>query len=253
MCRNCGKIQSRGHTQPTCERCGAELSEKTKVASEHSRETESSTKKTQQDHSEVLTKPEEDFVLMKESDAEAITLYMKGQDLFESQRYEEALIAFHEAAALRSGWADPLYRQGVILSVLERREEALMMLQAAIDSDYELEACKEEACLVKAGVLQKLGLIDEAVLACDHAIELNQDSVEAWEYKGIVLSLKGQNEEALKAFETVVLLSPGHVNGWQCRSLSLYRLGRIDEAEACFERAADIDSDLHLAGPPWQR
>ena len=84
---------------------------------------------------------------------------------------------------------------------------------------------------------------DEALTACEKALELDPTSVFGWAVRGYVLGESGSLEEALASFEKATLLAPSLQDPWEKRGRVLSELGRFDEALQSYEKSLEIDSN----------
>jgi tetratricopeptide (TPR) repeat protein len=80
----------------------------------------------------------------------------------------------------------------------------------------------------------------EAVVACDQAIELDPNSAIAYGAKGAALSCLGRYEEALASCERALQLAPKLPAPYMVKGAALNGLGRYEEALASSERALQL-------------
>ena len=119
-----------------------------------------------------------------------------GYQLFRSNHYEEALLAYDHA--LR------------------------------IEPDYSLGLAN------RCGVLSKLGKYDQALLSCKFAIEKDQHWGEqgaalAWDNQGDALFNLQRYQEALKSFEQAIALNPSYLNARRNWAIVQHQLSQISE------------------------
>ena len=65
------------------------------------------------------------------------------------------------------------------------------------------------------------GRYEEALQACDKALELNPDNSKAWSNKGKVLRCLGRSEDALQAFDKAIELDPNDSKNWDNKGAAL--------------------------------
>jgi tetratricopeptide (TPR) repeat protein len=95
--------------------------------------------------------------------------------------------------------------------------------------------------LKKLGVARKEpGLLKEAVLSYERAIELNPRLYNAHLNLGNVLWGLGQAKEAIRCYRRAVKLAPGHAPSYHVLARSLLRLGEFAEARSVCQRAREL-------------
>lgn len=143
--------------------------------------------------------------------ADAELWYVRGNNLCELQRYDDALIAFEKALEARpdfyAAWANRAY------------------------------------------VLDRMGRYREAIAAIDRALRLKPDYGGLWYNRGTILGKLQRHADAIAAFNRALRLKPNFVEAWNNRGTSLGKLQRYDEAIAAFDRALQLDPDF--AGPHY--
>jgi tetratricopeptide (TPR) repeat protein len=143
--------------------------------------------------------------------AEAELWYVRGNNLCELGRYDDALIAFEKALEARpdfyAAWANRAY------------------------------------------VLDRMGRYREAIAAIDRALRLKPDYGGLWYNRGTILGKMQRHADAIAAFNRALRLKPNFVEAWNNRGTSLGKLQRYDEAIAAFDRALQLDPDF--AGPHY--
>ncbi len=96
--------------------------------------------------------------------------------------------------------------------------------------------------------LSELGRYEEAVEACDRAIELQPDGALAWKNKGVAFFRLRRYEEALEACDRAIELQPDYASAWKNKGVVLNELGRYEKAlEAC-DRVIELQPGLERHG-----
>ena len=134
---------------------------------------------------------------------------LRGNALYESGRYEEALAAYDRALALRPDDPTAHMNRGVALEDLGRHEEAL----AAHDRALALRPDYPNAHMNRGAALGELGRYEEALAASDRALALEPELPEAHNNRGIALRNLGRHEEALTACDRALALRPDFSRG----------------------------------------
>jgi tetratricopeptide (TPR) repeat protein len=98
---------------------------------------------------------------------------------------------------------------------------------------------------VRGAALLEVGCCDEALAACNRAIEL--DFGQAHGVRGAALWVVGRCDEALAAADRAIELEPKLSWAHGVRGAALWELGRCDEALAAFDRAIELEPKLSWA------
>ncbi|MGD9779610.1 tetratricopeptide repeat protein, partial [Methanomethylovorans sp.] len=92
----------------------------------------------------------------------------------------------------------------------------------------------------KGYALNALGRYEEALQACDKAIEIDPNYLYAWSHKGFALYGLGRYDEALQAYDKCIELDPLNALSWYNKGVILEALGRYDEAQVCYDKAEEL-------------
>ena len=133
----------------------------------------------------------------------------RGDDLFQRQRYQEAVIAYDR------------------------------VLQAKPHDDI--------AWFKRGMALENLKHFDDAAASYDRVLQLHPDDYLAWYKQGAVFIQLQRHQDALKAFEQVVQLQPDNYWAWHDKGKALEKLQQFDAAIAAYDRAVQLKSDFQLA------
>ncbi len=87
-----------------------------------------------------------------------------------------------------------------------------------------------------------LGLMEDALVTVDRAIELDPSNVIFWQLKATNLMMLQRNEEAIPVIEKCMELQPGDVN-FIMRGQVDYVLDDFSSAGAWFDKALEIDPE----------
>jgi tetratricopeptide (TPR) repeat protein len=191
-------------------------------------------------------------------------------------RLTEAVFAFEEAVRLRPTYVSAHFNRGVALNLLGLDTQAIDAFERVIELDathaqalYDLggvyrrrsdwpraldaynRALGVQPRFVAARVNKAVTLIDlgrhqDAVAACDRAIQIDAAEVAADRFpdarsfaygaKGVALLQLGRDAEALTAFDQALELRDDPQT-WRHKATALERLGRPDEAQAAAARS----------------
>lgn len=169
---------------------------------------------------------------------------------------------------INKAW-DALYNKGVILSILGRHEEALEILDkaleimpndgkawynrgnvlAALGRSVEADEAYNKATEIwkenyyKGNFLASSGRYEAALKAYDKAIEIKPDDSGVWYKKGLAFSNLGRYKEALEAYNKSIEIEPDYDNAWYFKGVTLDDLGRYEEAIKACNKAIEINPD----------
>jgi serine/threonine protein kinase len=135
-----------------------------------------------------------------------------------------------------------LLQAGHSLNNLKRYDEAIQACNRAI----ELDANSNNAWASKANYLNKLNRYDEALIACDKALCINPDDSYSCLFKGISLYNLKRYDEALLANDKSIELNNNNSDAFRAKGTILYKLNRLNEAFNAFDYAFKINpTDYH--------
>jgi tetratricopeptide (TPR) repeat protein len=204
---------------------------------------------------------------------DAIAWYNRGNALQDLGRFDEAVISYDQAIALKPGLAEAYNNRGNALQNLKRLDEAvasydraamlkpdyieayynrgtalqsLMRFEAALASYDKAIAHKPdhaEAHNNRGAPLRELRRLDEAITSYDKAIALRPEFAEAHNNRGNVLHTLKRLDEALAGFDTAIALKPDFAMAHYNRANVLRDLMRLDEALASFDKAVVLKPD----------
>ena len=200
-----------------------------------------------------------------------------GKALFESDRAEEALAAYHIAVAQRPDSYKAQFSVGLVLAHLGRLAEAEPYLRRTL----ELNPHYRDAHFVAGRTFAGLGRLDEAERHYLRALELDPadlptyvnlgallvgaqrfaaaephlqraleiDPYDAGTLLNMALARFGRQRyaEALDFYRRVVEMQPDHAAAHSGMGAALYYLGRAEEALASIDRALALDPTLEEA------
>jgi Flp pilus assembly protein TadD len=102
---------------------------------------------------------------------------------------------------------------------------------------------------------KELGRLADAQAAYEQVIAIKPDHAEAQNNLGVVLKEQGRLDEAAEAYRRAIALKPTHAEAQNNLGLVLLEQGRTDEAIRCFERALQIlpgyGTALYNLGIAW--
>jgi tetratricopeptide (TPR) repeat protein len=162
-----------------------------------------------------------------------------GIDLFEQERYEEAISSFDRAIEIKPDYHEIWYCRGCALRDLGRYEEAITSYDRAIEIKPDKKSWYCRGC-----ALRDLGRYEEAITSCDRAISIDPNYHDAWYLKGIILcDGLGLYEESIINFDQAIKIDNDNSDSWNCKGIALCHLKRYEEAIVSFDQAIEIYPD----------
>ena len=158
-------------------------------------------------------------------------------------RWNDALVSYDRAVAMRPDQAGLLCNRGVALDNLGKFEEALASYDRAIAvrPDY------AQALTNRGVTLHKLMRFEEALESCDRAITLRPEHAETLSNRGVTLHELKRFEEALTSYDRALMLRPNYAEAHYNRGNALHELNRFEEALASYDRAIALRLDYAQA------
>jgi tetratricopeptide (TPR) repeat protein len=135
---------------------------------------------------------------------DTLALFAKGETLFRSGKYQEALTVFDEVLKINSKLAPAWIGKGMAIGSLGKHQEALIAFDKALTINPNLAP----AWYGKGMSLGHLGKYQEALIALDRALTINSNFALAWTVKGALLVKLGKNQEAHAAFDKAEEIEP---------------------------------------------
>lgn len=168
----------------------------------------------------------------------AAACYSRGEELFKSGSFEEAIVSFQEAMRLNPQ-VSVLIALGMTAEKLEKHSMAIEYYDKAIEINPEHSGAWNN----KGVVLGKLGM-DEAAIECfNKVIEINPEHAGAWNNKGIALGNNGKREAAIECFDAAIKISPKYDASYCNKGVTLAELGKLEAAVDCYDKAIEINSE----------
>jgi len=160
----------------------------------------------------------------------------RGNALFLSRDYAEAVDAYDRALALKPDYYQAWSNRGSALFNLDQYEASIASYDRALDlkDDY------PEAWNNRGSSLIKLGDHNAAAFSFEKATALKSDYLDAWNNRGFALMQLGRHKEALAAYTQAVKLDPSSAQAWHDRGRATLELKRYDPALQCFDKAIGL-------------
>jgi len=128
------------------------------------------------------------------------------------------------------------FKKGEYNEALKRANEMILIAERIKD--------KEALCIATANkcvALDELGRHEEALSACEKAIELKPDFAGAWCNKGVALINLDRYEEALSACEKAIELKPNFALAWYNKACAYSLKGEKENVLRHLSKAIELD------------
>jgi len=89
--------------------------------------------------------------------------------------------------------------------------------------------------------LAELGQYEEAIAACDKAIQLDPTNADAYYNKGVAFDNLDRFEEAIVAYDKTIEIAPDYERAYNNKGYVLLKLGRYDEAITSLNKAIELN------------
>jgi len=163
---------------------------------------------------------------------EAQTWYKKGNELYVSGHYEEAIAHFDKALKLHPRLAGAWAAKGLACNAMRQYQEAIRCYDESLRLDPRDPAVWHD----KGNTLCAIGRLEGALNCYNEALIIDPRDARAWNNKGICLASLGRPEEALPCCSKATALDPSYAVAWQAKAMIEERLGRIPDAVAAYKQ-----------------
>jgi tetratricopeptide (TPR) repeat protein len=176
-----------------------------------------------------------------------------GNTLRMARRFDDALVQYDHALLIDSSSADALNGRACTLVDLERADEAIEDLQAALklDSGNRLFHRNLGNCYVKKKDF------DRALTHLNLAVYEESRDDQAFFSRGAILLEKGQRIEAVNDFDRALQINPGHVRARWNKAIACLQLGQFstgwDLYESRWDALPEQLSPLRTSKPRWSQ
>ncbi len=166
--------------------------------------------------------------------AKPVTLWLDRDAAFEDITKELRKVVKALQVSLKT--KEEWLEEGEILFNLKRYEAALI----AFDHAIQLDPNYATAYYNKGYMLHTLKQYEEAISIFDHATRLDPNLTYAYGNKGVALSDLKRYDEAIIAFDQTIQLDPNDAFAYYNKGIALQNMNRRSEAQAAFEKAKQL-------------
>jgi tetratricopeptide (TPR) repeat protein len=201
----------------------------------------------------------------------------RGDQLLDRPNPEQAQFCYRKSIDIDPNYLWGWRGMGLALNALGKNEEALKVVDRALElvsqSDTstatvwaekgnvlfdlkrlpEATECYHKAlkidsanivALINLGVIcQDGGDYKGAIRFYDEALQVDDRRSEIWQNKGFCLAMLEKYEESIPCFEKAIVIDKSIILPWFNKAISLRELKRYSEAEQCFRSALEIATD----------
>lgn len=192
---------------------------------------------------EFVNVPYEEFASISVPATEYLHVGMRGIELFEQRKLDEAMVQFKEAVRLEPNYLEGHVSMAVILIEKGRIDEAVPLLEKALTLDPDCWFAHANLGLIRG---QK-GDLDGAIEHFQKAVAINPKHHGARMNLGQALANKGMLDEATVHFQAAVDLATEDAGSRINLGSVLLERGMLKEAVAQYEKAVQIAPDLLIA------
>ncbi len=154
-------------------------------------------------------------------------------------RPDDALLDLQRALKLDLRDWDAAIKCGIALHKMGRFQEA----HAYFDLCNELQPDHATTLYMRSRALLDLGRLEEALVDCQRAHELDPPNSEICNSIGAILRAQSHEEQALPWFDRAIRLQPNSVPALTNRAVCLGQMQRFDEAFAAYSHVKTYDPD----------
>jgi len=181
---------------------------------------------------------------IQEALSDADKNFVKGNRLFEAQKYEEAADAFTEAIQFNSDNWGYYFNLGLSYKKLNSREKSLDAFKKA----HELNPESFGANMETGEALAKLEQFAEAKPFYQKAVEKNTDDPDLFYNYGVVLINLGESQDALAAFEKAVYIQDDYTDAYYQLGTLYIGQNKVEDAVKNLEKFLSLAPD-HAQAP----
>ncbi len=162
-----------------------------------------------------------------------------GNALYKMSRYEEAIVSFDKALAVKPDYHEAWNNRGTALSALGRKEEAI----ESYDKALAVKPDDHEAWNNRGTALYELGRKEEAIASYGKSLAVKPDLHAAWYNRGLALYELGRYGEAIESYDKALQIKPDFANAYYNKACCYGLQKKIDLAIESLQHAITLDSE----------
>jgi tetratricopeptide (TPR) repeat protein len=197
-------------------------------------------------------------VLAKESTIDINSLLIEGNNLFNLEKYEDAISYYDKILAIEPDNVTALGKKGDAFALLGRSSDAIILYGQVIDikKDHEdsgklyadkiLELDPQNINgLLKKGesIIIYYDKLDEALSYFDKVLVIDPNNVQALFDKGEVYFQLDKFDEAISWYDKALTIDPNHASSLSGKGYSLSRTNDLEQANFYLDKALALEPD----------
>jgi serine/threonine protein kinase len=152
------------------------------------------------DAKEALEELNQLFGFVKLQNKSSEDWFTERNQLFDLQKYEEAISYYDQAIAIKPDDHEVWYNRGVALQKLQEYRQAI----ASYDQAIAIKPDNHEVWYHRGVAFEKLQKYREAIASYDKAIAIKPDDDQVWCNRGVAFEKLKEYEEALKCYKKAI-------------------------------------------------
>lgn len=170
----------------------------------------------------------------------------RGEALYQLGKYDEAIASYEQALRMDGNWGNiapaiAWYNRGLAQRKLGQNDTALASFDRALSINPDYAIAQVERC----GTLSDLGRQEEAIAACNSAID--KLPAPALTNRAIAEQRAGQIVDAIASYEKALAINPNDANTWTHQGTLFEALEQNQKALTSYNKAIQINPKFALA------
>jgi len=174
---------------------------------------------------------------------DAKTYYMKGNELFEKEDYENAIENYNKALLLNPAFSECYFNKGLCYYNLKDFDKAIEEYTKALEFDPQNPIIYNN----RGDAYYRKQDFQKAIIDYDKAISLHKEYLKAYYNRGLAYACLEDYEKAVEDFTNVLKINPDFADAYHVRGLAYEYLNKLDEAIADFQKALELNPELDEA------
>jgi len=177
------------------------------------------------------------FNILDKQDQQDKVWYMKGDALFDQNKYDEAIECFDKALYINPKNDSAWHMKGYALFDQKKYDEAIECFDKALDINPQ----NDKAWYIKGYALYQQDKYDEAIKCFDKALDIKPKNDSAWYMKGYALYNQKKYNEAIKCLDKALDINPKKDKAWYMKVYALYNQKKYTKVLKCCNKAISLN------------
>lgn len=152
----------------------------------------------------------------------AQNFYRQGKQLFDAQRYDEAIAAYKQALQIQPNYYDAWYDLAAVYNSKKLYDQAIV----AYDRSIQLQPNQSRLWILKGTTQRDQSLYQEALQSFSKAAQIDPQDSGAWLHQGEMLEALQRDSEAITAYDRAIQINPNYRFALEKRDRLRQKLGR---------------------------